>query len=397
MKKIAVIGGGASGLMAAITAARGGAAVTIYEKNDRVGKKLLATGNGRCNLTNTEAERKNYHGGAADFVCRAEKRFWVEETLDFFSEIGLMTKTEDGGKVYPYSDRASSVLDVLRAELERCGVRMVCGFDVKEIRKKGGAFKIFSYDGRAEAADFVIFSAGGKASPSMSGGSGYDILKAVGHTVTSLRPSIVQLKADNKNLGGLKGVKCRARLTLGGVSSFGELLFTDGGLSGPPAFFLSSYYEPGRENFAEIDFFDSFSEKELFNTIRKNAQLFSDCGQLFTGMLHKSIGAAVLKQCGISHCADCKSLKNRELSEICRTLKHFPCRITGTASWNNAQVTSGGIKAGEVDGETLQSKKCDGLYITGEILDIDGDCGGFNLQWAWSSGYIAAESVLMRI
>ena len=397
MKKIAVIGGGASGLMAAITAARGGAAVTLYEKNDRVGKKLLATGNGRCNLTNTEAGRKNYHGGAADFVCRAEKRFWVEETLDFFSEIGLITKTEDGGKVYPYSDRASSVLDVLRAELERCGVRTVCGFDVKEIRKKGGAFKIFSYDGRAEAADFVIFSAGGKASPSMGGGSGYDILKAVGHTVTSLRPSIVQLKADNKNLGGLKGVKCRARLTLGSVSSFGELLFTDGGLSGPPAFFLSSYYEPGRENFAEIDFFDSFSEKELFNIIRKNAQLFSDCGQLFTGMLHKSIGAAVLKQCGISCGADCKSLKNRELSEICRTLKHFPCRITGTASWNNAQVTSGGIKAGEVDGETLQSKKCDGLYITGEILDIDGDCGGFNLQWAWSSGYIAAESVLMRI
>lgn len=392
MNSIAVIGGGASGIMAAITAARLGCDVTILEKNDRIGKKLLATGNGRCNLTNINADISDYHGGASYFADNAKAVFWVNETIDFFSEIGLLTKVEDGGKIYPYSDRASSVLDVLRAELERLCVKTVCGFDVMKIKKTDGGFKIISYDAREEYADKVIFSAGGKASPSMGGGSGYDILKKLGHTCTSLKPSIVQLKTNNKNLRGLKGVKCHAKLTLSGISQTGELLFTDDGLSGPPAFYVSSYYNPGAENNCEIDFFDGFDEKKLFTLLKTNSAIFPTCDKLFTGILHKAVSTAILKQCDIQGGKSCASLTNKTISDICRTLKHFPCIVTGTESWNNAQVTSGGIKADEVICETLESKKCKGLYITGEILDIDGNCGGYNLQWAWSSGYIAAQN-----
>jgi len=390
MSAIAIIGGGASGLIAAICGARNGSTVTIYEKNDRLGKKLIATGNGRCNLSNAYAGQDDYHGESTRFIQNAIESFWVEETLSFFSEIGLLTKTEDDGKIYPYCDRAGAVLDILRMELDRLGVTVNCGFDVESVIKRKTAFEIVSYDGRHEFADKVIVTAGGKAAPNLGGGgSGYDILKTLGHHITPLQPSIVQLRTDTAPIAGLKGVKCYARVSLGDTSYTGELLFTEYGVSGPPVFSVSSYLieTPLRE--LKIDFFDGYSENELFRIMMNKAEISNTVEELFTGILHKNIGRAILKKCGYTDLTQSCSFKAKELRAICETAKCFTVDITGTQSWNNAQVTSGGVKTSEFNPESLMSLKCPGLYAAGEILDIDGNCGGYNLQWAWSSGYIA--------
>ncbi len=387
---IAVIGGGASGIMAAITAARCGAYVTIYEKHDRIGKKILATGNGRCNLSNINSDIDKYHGMDTDIINTVSAQFWTNETISFFSEIGLLLKTEDEGKIYPYSDRATSVLDVLRNELDSLGVVTECNFDVSDIKKRNSVFEIISYDNKHVFADKIIFAAGGKASPGLCGGNGYDILKKLGHSCTRLEPSIVQLKTDNKNLKGLKGIKCHASLTLNKITVSGELLFTDTGLSGPPAFYLSSYYKRTDSEVAFIDFFKDYDENELFRIISRNSSLFENTENLFTGIIHKRLGASILNQSEIQNInAPCASLSKKEISSIVKTAKNFPVHITGTESWNNAQITSGGIPVSEIEHTSMLSTKCNNLYITGEILDIDGNCGGYNLQWAWSTGYIA--------
>ena len=393
MSNIAIIGGGASGIIAAISAARQGAYVTIYEKNERIGKKILATGNGRCNLTNSKSCISDYHGEDTSFMQNTINTFWHRETIDFFSELGLLTKEEEGGKVYPYSDRATAVLDVLRAELKRCMVKTECKFDVSDIIKRKNAFEIVSYDGKHAFADKVIVSAGGKAAPNMGGGrSGYELLTKNGHHITELSPSIVQLKTDTSKIVGLKGIKCNASVRLGNNKYFGELLFTEYGVSGPPVFSLSSYYEESGTNTLEIDFFDKFSSEQIYRLLMNKIPLSDTLEDLFTGILHKNIASAIIKGCGFEKLsAPCKDLTSREIQKICDVSKCFKLKVLGTQSWNNAQGTKGGIKTDEVDSISFMSKKIDGLYITGEILDIDGNCGGYNLQWAWSSGYIAGQ------
>ncbi len=391
MPDIAVIGGGASGLMAAITAARLGCNVKVYEKNDRIAKKLLATGNGRCNLTNKNITIDRYHGQRAGFPELVLKKFTCDDAINMFSEMGLLCREEEEGKIFPYSGRASSVLDILRLEMDSVGAMVECAFDVKEIIPRKTAYEIVSWDGRHEFAGKVIFAAGGKAAPNLGGGSsGYEILKKLGHTVTDLKPSIVQLKTETSAIAGLKGVKCMAQVTHGGKTQYGELLFTEYGISGPPAFALSSYYDGGE---VTIDFFPDIEKKDLFLLIKQKADAGISGEKLFTGLLHKNIALAIIKKSGINSVA----LSPADINTICDTCKNFRLKTEGTMSWNNAQVTSGGISTKEVREDTLESKKCPGLYITGEVLDVDGDCGGFNLQWAWSSGFVAGSDAATQI
>ncbi len=379
MSDIAVIGAGASGLTAAVFAARMGATVTVYEKNERIAKKLLATGNGRCNLTNINTKISRYHGDKADFCAYALESFGVSEAISFFEEMGLLTRVEDEGKVFPYCGRASAVLDVFRMEAERLGVVFQCGFDVKEVIKRKSCFEIVSWDGRHEFSAKVIFSAGGKASPDLGGGgSGYDILKKLGHSCTPLYPSIVQLKTEKDGISGLKGIKCQAKVSMRDMAYEGEVLFTDYGISGPPAFSLSSYYDRENSGVIYIDFFPDIDEKRLYTILREKSERIFNPEQLFTGIIHKNLACAIMKKAGTDN-----------INALVKTAKSFELALEGTLSWNNAQVTRGGIRTSEINPETMESLKCDGLYITGEILDIDGDCGGFNLQWAWSSGYLA--------
>lgn len=394
---IAVIGGGASGLMAAIAAKNDDNNVTVFERGKRVGRKILATGNGRCNMTNTGAELCNYHGKDPSFIKGAMKRFWVNETLELFSELGILWKEEDGGKVYPYSDTASAVLDVLRRRLERLGVNILCEYDIKAIEKKSGRFTVIPYSGEARDFDRVIVAAGGKAAPDLgSNGSGYELLKAFGHKITELKPSLVQIKTDSDIVKKLKGIKVNANVSIGKNSCEGELLFTDYGFSGPPVFTLTSAMKKG--DFITLDLMPEYSLNEIINLIYERMAYLYDVPleEFFTGMLNKRIAQALIKASGITPLSRLGSaLSEAEVSRLASNIKAWKFNITGTMSWNNAQVTKGGAETRDFDPSTMQSLLVKGLYACGEVLDIDGDCGGYNLQWAWSSGYIAGKNAAM--
>ncbi len=392
---VAVIGGGASGLMAAICAAQNGRNVTVYESGERVGRKILATGNGRCNMTNINADLENYHGNNVRFMLGAKNKFWVDETINFFENLGILAKIEDSGKVYPYSDQASAVLDVLRFRMENLKVKIVTGFEVKTVNKHNDSFEIVPYSGRNVYAEKVIIATGGKAAPNLgSKGIGYEILQSFGHRLIALRPSLVQLRTETAVVKKLRGIKLNAMILAGKCSEYGEVLFTDYGLSGPAIFAITSRIEGEKKLY--MDIMNNYSEEQLCDMI--NVRICSNpkitLENFFIGMLNKRVGQALLKFIGIEPLSRyAVTLSEEEVLKICRNLKKWEFNITGTMSWNNAQVTKGGIATEEFNSSTMESKLINGLYAAGEVLDIDGDCGGYNLQWAWSSGYLAGSSV----
>ena len=395
--KIAVIGGGASGIVAAISAARNGAKVTIYERCERIGRKILATGNGRCNYTNINAGLFDYHGKNPNFIENTINSFWVSETRDFFDELGMLTKVEEKGKAYPYSLQASAVLDVLRYELDRLDIRIVTEFEVKEITKKGSSFIIKSYGGKTEVSDKVIIATGGKASPSLgSNGSGYKLAENFGHRVTKLYPSLVQIKTETNIIKALKGIKLDANVTIyAGAKrekSFGEVLFTDYGLSGPAIFNISRICAEDSNKQISLDILPEINHNDLYDILRERRTSKRNLETFFVGMINKKVGMAIMKYADVlpySRTSD--TISDKELKRLVDALKNFKLEVTGTMSWNNAQVTAGGVVTDDINPSTFESKLVKGVYFTGEILDIDGDCGGYNLQWAWSSGYIAGE------
>ena len=398
MTRIAVIGGGASGIVAAITAKRLGADVTLFERCDRIGRKILATGNGRCNYTNINTDVSKYHGKNADFVKEALKEFDVEKTMSFFKELGMLTKIEDNGKAFPYSLQASAVLDVLRFELSRLGVNVVTEFEVENIKKENDIFKIKSYDNRYEYADRIILSTGGKASSSLgSNGSGYDISKKMGHSVTRVFPSLVQVKTDSTYTKAMKGIKTDALVKFCAektiAKEMGELLFTDYGVSGPVIFNISRYCGEYKNAKLKIDLLPEIEYEDLRQMLEARRNKDITLENFFVGMLNKKIGMTITKYANVlpySRTSD--TLTSKEINSLCNAIKLFELNVEGTTSWNNAQVTAGGVNTDEVNSKTLESKIVKGLYITGELLDIDGDCGGYNLQWAWSSGFVAGKS-----
>ena len=394
MSKVAVIGGGASGMVAAIAAARSGSEVTIYEGLERVGNKILSTGNGRCNLTNIYADINDYHGENVEFINGVKSQFWVDESIDFFNALGVLTKVEEEGKVYPYTNQAASVLDALRFELSRLNVRIIERFEVCDIIKKKNGFMLTAYDGRRERVEAVVMATGGKAAPATgSKGGGYALLEKFGHTKTELLPSLVQIKTSENIVKRMKGIKLDAKLTLGDITRQGELLFTEYGLSGPPIFFLSAYLDKSKDIY--VDIMPEYTLEEVKSILfeRKKTMPNITLENFFMGILNKRVGQSIMKQLDIaplSRTAD--SLSDSDLICLAQTIKSWHFIAEGTMSWNNAQVTKGGIRTDEFDEKTLQSKLIPGIFAAGEILDIDGNCGGFNLQWAWASGYISGKN-----
>ncbi len=380
---IAVIGGGASGIVAAITAARLGKCVAIFEKNPRVGKKILSTGNGRCNFTNINACADKYNSNFSDFVL---KRFPPKAVMSFFEEIGMLARVETEGRVYPMSGQASAVLDVLRMELDRRCVKIYTDCGIAEIRKDGGGFKLISEEGEEFRADKVIAATGGKAAPkSGSDGSGYRILKKMGHSVTPLAPSLVQIKTSKS----IQGVRAYGRVTLSnGIEDIGEIQFNNYGLSGIPVFGLAKYAQKGM--YITVDLMPDYSEEAVLGILRRRP--VQPMETYLVGILNKSLGQFLLKECGIyplSRRSD--TLSFDEIQKVAKTIKGLRFEITGIMPWDNAQVTAGGIALDEVNPKTLESKVIKGLYIIGELLDIDGACGGYNLQWAWAGGFVAGS------
>ena len=393
---IGIIGGGASGMMAAIAAAENkNADVHIFERQARVGKKLSATGNGRCNLTNRSPAP--YMGEAPDFGNFALTSFGVAETLRYFARLGLYTVTEESGRVYPYSDQANSVVDVLRLGLEKENITVHLGCEIEKAEKTQDGFRLFTTEGDYFCNKLII-ACGGIAGSKLGGTmSGYRLLSAFGHKATRLRPSLVQLTSDSAFLPSLKGVRANGEVKIlrdGALfaQSLGEIQFTEKGLSGPVIFEVSRDACEGRGKWvAEIDLLPDVTEETLTNMlrVRKNTHLSSE--ELFTGILHNRLGRVVTKEAGIGNCP-ISYLSEQELTEAAQMCKHFSFRLTGTLGMEAAQVTAGGVLTKDFDPQTMESRLMPGLYACGEVLDIDGKCGGYNLQWAWSSGYLAGKS-----
>ena len=395
---IGVIGAGASGMAAALSAGKGNAKVILFERQSRVGRKLQATGNGRCNLSNMHAVHSGYHGENADFVKSAFARFPVDETIKWFQDLGLYTVAEDSGRIYPYSDQANSVVDVLRFALTQAGVEVIAGFEVLRARKNEQGF-VVDNGTDSYCCDKLIVACGGLAGTKLGGSmSGYQLLRSFGHHVTKLRPALVQLKSSWPGCGALKGVRanCRAQIYESQrlhAESTGELQFTEFGLSGPVIFEVSRDACQSREHwYALLDFLPELSADAVLALLQKRRKTCLTTDDLFTGILHNRLGRVITQAALIRSNAPISALRDDELRAAVEATKSLEVSLTEPLGMEHAQVTAGGVFTDEFDPSTLESRLVPGLFACGEVLDVDGDCGGYNLQWAWSSGRLAGSS-----
>ena len=397
--KIMIIGGGAAGIMAAIAAARNNAKVTILEKNSRIGRKILVTGNGRCNYTNINATSKDYNHPW--FVSGSINLFGPRETIKFFKELGIEPLVEQNGRVYPRSEQASSIVDVFLDELKCLGVNVINGVNVCRIVKNGSGFLTISTDGEKFESDSVIITTGGMAMPtSGSNGSGYSLAQALGHKLIRTLPALVKLKLESPYLKHLDGVKVQgtAALIIDGKKvdeRSGDILFTGYGISGPTILDLSRQaalaLETGSETLIRVILIGKSEKIDISKRFLDNPSKQID--HCLIGLINKRLISPLLKEAKIAkHTHPAAALSSSDIDSITRLLTGWDFVVSGTRPFEDAQITVGGIDVAMVDPKTMESTKVPGLYFAGEILDIDGPCGGFNLQWAWTSGHVAGTS-----
>ena len=371
---------------------------------------MLTTGNGRCNLTNVNASNRNYFGieKIKQPIEKILESFTSQDAMKFFEdEVGIICNEENRGKVYPLSGQAASIVDGLRFYAQSLGIEIITDFYVTKIEKEMFDFKIISEDKRQIIAKKVVLATGGKSYPELgSSGSGYELAKCFGHTVTELTPVIVQLKAEKEKIKGLKGIKSDVEVTAFGENESGEkikictydgeLLFTDFGISGNVVFNISYVFPIYRNVEFEIDFMPKFTYNEIFEILKKRRTILKDftMEQFFNGVVNKKLGQFLTKSAGIEKLSkSINELTDNEIRKICTTLKKYRIKIIDTNGFKAAQVTAGGIPLSEVNLENLESKKVKNLHFAGEILDVYGECGGFNLQWAWTSGYFLGKNL----
>lgn len=405
-KTVGIIGGGAAGMMAAISAARQGASVTILEGNDRLGKKLLATGNGKCNLGNSMLNVEKYYTEHPQKLEDFFYKFGVDDTISFFQGIGLMLKDKND-YLYPACEQASAVLDVLRYEIAALGIRLVTGCKVQQVLlgQKKSLITVKSGD-KTFDFDRVIIACGGKAAPRTgSDGSGLDLAKQMGHSIRPTVPALVQLKCSEAYLKAVSGVRADARIrviTDGGciADERGELQLTDYGISGIPVFQLSRQINyilrEQKEVEITIDFLPEYTPEEytLLQTGRKLLMSDRTVEEFFTGMLHKKLMLQFIKMAGLKPNEQVEAADGEKIAKVYVLCREWTLHINGHNSYENAQVCAGGVPLDEVT-EYFESKKVSGIYFAGEILDVDGRCGGYNLQWAWTSGFLAGKAAAL--
>lgn len=399
-----VAGGGAAGMMAAITAARQGSHVILIEHTGRLGSKLLQTGNGKCNFTNLEMDKKYYYNENQDFVGTVLEKFTVKDTLAFFRDIGIYHR-ERNGYVYPNSETASSLQDALRQEVEHMGVTVLTECHIQAVKKEEFGFLIETDKGTITPFSFIL-ATGSKAAPKTgSDGSGYALAKGLGHRIVKPLPALVQLTSDNKLCKGMAGVRSTGSVTIYAdgkklAEDVGEIQYTDYGISGIPVFQVSRYAVKAKDRkeqvFAVIDMLPAFSIEELGQEIqeRMKREEEKDLISFFAGLLNKKLVQAIVKSLGLDMNMTVGQAGEKKLIRILESMKAFSFHITGSRSFEYAQVCQGGVRLSEVEAETMESKICRNLYFAGELLDVDGKCGGYNLQWAWSSGYLAGMNAV---
>ncbi len=401
---ITIIGGGASGIVAAIAARRNGADVRIIERLNRIGKKILTTGNGRCNMTNTNMSGKKYHSSTYSDFDSVLSRFDEKQVLEFFSELGIMHLIE-GTKVYPMSEQASSVVDVLRMELERLDIEVISDTLIIDIKKKKSGWLLIDSEGNGYETDKVIVATGGMANNALGcDGTGYKLLQGLGHTLIKPLPVLVHLTSSSPYPKMMKGTRVIAKAKILADGKFlreetDEVLFTEDGVSGPCIFLLSSQASRAlgkKQNVVMLlDMLPNMSGDELVSILyeRINNHPERTIEYLLLGMINKRISIPIMKMADIKcQTRRLDELEYDEIERIVKAIKAFRIEIDGTRSFKFAQATAGGINMKEIDTNTMLSKLAKNVYITGEVMDVDGDCGGYNLQWAWTTGYIAGVS-----
>lgn len=402
VKRIIIVGGGASGLVAAIAAARNGAEVTIIEQKEILGKKILSTGNGRCNLTNEYMELECFRGDDRSVVSEVLEQFGYKDTASFFEGLGVILKNRQG-YIYPISDQASTILDVLCFEINRLNVHVVLEERVKDIKKIGTEFSVTT-NNTSYTCDAVILATGGKAASVLgSDGSGYDLAKSFGHTVSAVVPALVQLVGAGNYFKKVSGVRTNAEVKLFVneecvASDTGELQLTNYGISGIPVFQVSRYAAKALHDKktvrAEIDFLPTMSEEELKKYIISRRETHGGrlAQEFFIGMLHSKLATMLLKEAYIPSHISANEIRDDKWDKLLDFIKHFQVEIVDTNSFEQAQVCAGGVRTSEINASTMESIYEKDLYLTGELLDVDGICGGYNLQWAWATGFIAGEN-----
>ena len=400
MMDVVIVGGGASGLMAAVLLAREGKRVMILEKNDRVGKKLLATGNGRCNYTNLYASPKHYYSEDPDFTYLTLDAFTPEDTLTFFKSIGIEPKVEEEGKVYPLSEQASSFLDAFLLELKRLGVVIKTGEEVTSIKE---GFSLHTKDNTYKAKA-VLFTPGGHSMPkSGSDGTAYRLVTKLGHHLIEPFPSLVQLELEGDFFKRVDGVKIKGEASLYHEDKLlatekGDLLFTSYGISGPPILQLSrpagALLKSGIEPILRIKLYD-LSFNEMLELLKKRREDFfdRDIDSFLIGLVNKRLSGALYYLLGLNFKDKVESLTDSHLEGFARYLTDWPLKVTGNKGYATSQATAGGIDTKDVSPYTLESNLVPGLFFAGEVLDVDGRCGGYNLQWAWASAFVASRQI----
>lgn len=401
MGNVTIVGGGASGMMAAITCASAGAKVTLLEQNDRVGKKILSTGNGRCNYTNLRQEPSCYHSENPSFPWGIIQQFNEKKTIDFFQQLGIVPKSRDG-YLYPNSDQASSVLDVLRMECRRLRVEIRTDCKCTEIRPVKSGFRIKTKSGTL-CAGRVILAAGSAASAvAGSGDSGYLLARQLGHRLVPVVPALVQLRCKEDFYKSISGVRIQGEAAIFAddvliARDKGELQLTNYGISGIPVFQVSgaaaAALQEGKTVKAVLDFMPELGWEPFLAFLRERVRTRPEktLEEFFVGLFPKKLCDLWIRLSRIPRSQPVSSLEERQIKELGLLIRQFETMVTAANPFSQAQVCRGGVDTRDVHPRTLESRLIPGLYFAGEVLDVDGLCGGYNLQWAWSSGYVAGK------
>ena len=401
MRHVAVIGGGAAGMMAAITAAREGVKVTILEHKDRIGKKILSTGNGRCNFTNTYQTPACYRSDNRDFAWNIIQKFNVEKTISFFKELGIYPKDRNG-YLYPYSDQAAAILEVLQIEIAKLDICVMTEINVLDIQPVKRGIRVTT-DKKTITVDSVILACGSKAAPvTGSDGSGYQLAKLLGHRIVPVLPSLVQLRCAEKFYKSISGVRVQGTVEIYAddislASDTGEIQLTNYGISGIPVFQVSRYAAKAiyqkQSVTAVLNFMPDMNKDEFLSFLQERITLcpHKTLEEFFTGIFPKKLCELWIRLSRLPKEMRVSDLSGEQLEKLVLLIQHLRTHITETNAFEQAQICCGGVDTTEINPDTLESNYVPGIYFAGELLDVDGICGGYNLQWAWSSGFVAGK------
>ena len=401
MRHVAVIGGGAAGMMAAITSAREGARVTILEHKERIGKKILSTGNGRCNFTNTYQTPACYRSDNRDFAWNIIQKFNVEKTISFFKELGIYPKDRNG-YLYPYSDQAAAILEVLQIEVAKLDICVMTEINVLDIQPVKRGIRVTT-DKKTITADSVILACGSKAAPvTGSDGSGYQLAKLFGHRIVPVLPALVQLRCAEKFYKSISGVRVQGTVEIYAddiflASDTGEIQLTNYGISGIPVFQVSRYAAKAlykkQSVTAVLNFMPDMNKEEFLLFLQERITLcpYKTLDEFFTGVFPKKLCELWIRLSRLPKEMRVSDLSGEQLEKLVLLIQHLRTHITETNSFEQAQICCGGVDTTEINPDTLESNYVPGIYFAGELLDVDGICGGYNLQWAWSSGFVAGK------